>query len=109
LAGVNWADIYSKRYEMPIKLCIYDSYVHEEFVKVKVDSMNLMSEEKFDRLFDMFYYNRDQQRRNNHVGGVDRHNKMLGPDAFKKSKSKNKSRKSSKERESQHSKSKQKK
>lgn len=42
LAGVNWADIFDKRYEMPIKLCIYDSYVHEEFVKVKVDSMNLM-------------------------------------------------------------------
>lgn len=28
LSGVNWADIFNKRYEMPIKLSIYESYVH---------------------------------------------------------------------------------
>ena len=97
LSGVNWADVYNRRYEMPIKLCIYDTYIHDEFTKVKVDSMNLMREEKFDRLFDMFYYNRDQPSRSSQFTH-DQSNKLLSPDAFRKSKGKNnsKSRKSNK-------------
>jgi serine/threonine protein kinase len=95
LSGVSWSDIFNKRYEMPIKLSIYDSYVHDEFTKVKVDSMNLIKEEKFDRLFDMFYYNREPRKSTL----FDRPTKLISPDAFKKSKSKSKSRRSNKSKE----------
>ena len=93
LDGVNWKEVFNKKYEMPLKLSVYESYIHEEFVGIKVEGMNQLKEEKFDGLFSMFEYQTK-------VRGVGLKTGMLCP---KSHNSKSKDSKESSKRSNNHS------
>lgn len=46
---------------MPIRIKPYNNYTHQEFKAVTIDNQELKKEEKYDRLFDMFFYLSDDK------------------------------------------------
>ena len=45
-----------KEYKMPIVIDPYESYIHNEFKVVPTMQLNYQKEQKYDKLFDFFYY-----------------------------------------------------
>ena len=61
LRGIDWEKVRNKQYTMPIRLNYYENYIHPEFTSEEIDSDQLRYEEKYDRLFNMFFYLSDSK------------------------------------------------